>query len=56
MLCNCNSGLEKYPLHDARGIFVSYVCENCEKDIKEKYRKDIFENPHYQTDEPIEDY
>lgn len=53
--CNCNSGNIRYPLHDARGIFVSYVCEACEEEVQSKYRPEIFENPNYDACEPIDD-
>lgn len=52
--CPCGSGHEAWPLHDARGIFVSYVCEICEKEKRSRYRSEIFDNPNYETDEPIE--
>lgn len=55
--CFCGSGKERYPLFDARGIFVSYVCEQCEEEKRGHYRPDIFEDCNYYTDEPIdEDY
>jgi len=52
--CSCGSGLEKYPLEDARGIFVAYVCEKCENKVKAGYRSDIFEDGNYHADEQIE--
>lgn len=53
--CKCGSGRERYRLDDARGIFVAYVCEDCEEKVKSRYRKDIFEDSNYWTDEPIEE-
>lgn len=53
--CACGSGLVRRPLYDAKSIFVAYVCDLCEKRIKSKYRDDIFTNPSYWTDEPVEE-
>lgn len=53
--CDCGSGLPSFPLYDARGIFVSYICAGCEKSVKAKYRPEIFTNPTYWADEPIEE-
>jgi hypothetical protein len=53
--CFCGSGLPRYELTDARGIFVSFICDDCEKKVKSKYRKDIFDDPDYWCDEQIED-
>lgn len=55
--CNCGSGQIRTPIHDARGIFVAFVCDECEKDKLKGYRPEIFEDAHYEADEPIdEDY
>jgi hypothetical protein len=53
-LCRCGSGQEWYPLHDARGIFVAYVCDRCKQARMATYRPEVFTNPQYETDEPIE--
>jgi len=53
--CPCGSGLPRRTLEDARGIFCAFVCNECEAGKKAKYRADIFTNPNYFTDEPIED-
>lgn len=55
-LCRCGSEEEKFPLFDARGIFVSYVCEQCEEEVKSRYRSDIFTDCDYWTDEPVDEY
>jgi len=52
--CACGSKRERYPLYDARGIFVSYACEICETSKRSGYRPEIFTNPSYEADEPIE--
>lgn len=53
--CNCGSGKCKWELVDARGIFCTYVCDDCVEEKKSHYRKDIFEDSNYWTDEPIEE-
>lgn len=53
--CLCGSGLSSYALHDARGIFCAYVCEACEARQRARYRPEIFDNPRYAADEPIEE-
>jgi hypothetical protein len=53
--CICGSGKERYELVDARGIFCGYVCEDCEKEKKARYRPEIFEDGNYECDEQIED-
>jgi hypothetical protein len=52
--CSCGSGLPRYKLEDARGIFCAYVCEGCEKETKAKYRPEVFENASYEADEDID--
>ena len=42
-------------LYDARGIFVAYVCDKCEKRVKAKYRPEIFTNANYYADEAIDE-
>lgn len=53
-LCSCGSGLESWELYDARGIFCCRVCDRCEDEKTARYRPEIFTNPHYEADEPIE--
>lgn len=53
--CKCGSKRESYELLDARGIYVSRVCEKCEDEVRSKYRLEIFENMNYWADEPIEE-
>jgi hypothetical protein len=54
LTCRCGSGLPWRDLSDARGIYVARVCDACEAKVKAGYRKDIFENEDYETDEPID--
>ena len=52
--CACGSGEFPVAVHDARGIFVTYACSGCRKDRLAGYRDDIFTDPNYECDEPIE--
>jgi hypothetical protein len=54
-LCSCGSGLPREEVCDARGIFVAYVCPQCRERRLSGYRNDIFADPNYWTDEPIEE-
>jgi hypothetical protein len=47
--------LPTYWINDARGIPVGKVCERCEEAIRSKYRLDVFEDPNYWADEPVEE-
>ena len=53
--CTCGSELERYEVTDARGIFVAFVCAECEDRKLSGYRPEIFTNPNYWHDEPLED-
>lgn len=52
--CFCGSGLPMRKLNDARKIFVSHVCDECEDRTKRSYRPEIFTDPNYATTEPVE--
>jgi hypothetical protein len=54
-ICSCGSGLPRYPLRDARGIFCNYVCDVCEKQKMKAFRPEIFDDPNYETEEPIDE-
>jgi hypothetical protein len=51
--CPCKSGKMRRPRFDGYGIFLTFVCDDCEEEKMSKYRKDIEER--YETDEQIED-
>ena len=53
--CMCGSGKQRYDLTDARGIFCTYVCDDCEKEKRSRYRPEIFEDGAYECDEQIDD-
>jgi hypothetical protein len=40
--CSCGSGKFRRDLYDAAGIFVSFVCDDCEKDRRARYRPSVF--------------
>lgn len=45
---------QRRALVDARGIFCCYVCDACYEAKRARYRPDIFTDPNYWTDEPVE--
>ena len=45
----------RFPMYDARGIFLTYACDNCEVEKRLRYRPDVFTDPNYEADEPIDD-
>lgn len=52
--CPCGSGEPRRELKDARGIFCTFICDECEKEKRAEFRPDIFEDSNYWTDEPVE--
>ena len=56
--CPCGSGSENWEdIYDARGIYVTRVCDKCRKEKLSHYRQDIFTDSSYEVDEQIdEDY
>lgn len=53
--CPCGSGQPREELRDARGIFCTFICDNCEAEKRSRFRAEIFSDPAYDADEPIED-
>jgi hypothetical protein len=53
--CNCGSGLIREAKYDARGIFLTYTCEQCEKEKLSHYRSDVLTDSNYWHDEPIDE-
>lgn len=53
--CTCGSGEPPEAIHDARGIFVCYACDQCKREKLAGYRSDIFSDPDYWHDEPIDE-
>lgn len=52
--CPCGSGEWPEAVHDARGIFVAFVCSECRAEKLKGYRPDIFTDGDYWTDEAID--
>lgn len=52
--CDCGSDDERFPVYDARGIFLIYACDSCRDGKLGTYRPDVLEDPNYWADEPIE--
>jgi hypothetical protein len=50
-MCNCGSGLTRRELHDARGIFCTFVCDKCERRKRREFRDEIFSDPNYEADD-----
>jgi hypothetical protein len=53
--CSCGSGKPRSPQFDARGIFLTYTCDDCHDAKMAGYRPDVLTDPSYWTDEPIDD-
>lgn len=53
-LCPCGSGKPSRWLRDARGIECGRVCDACEERQRARYRPEIFTDPAYEAEEPIE--
>lgn len=51
-LCHCGSKLSRHALYDGYGIFLTYACNQCEKEKLKEFRCDIYE--HYEHDEPLD--
>lgn len=53
--CPCGSGQGAEAVYDARNIFVTFACDKCREERLSKYRPEIFTDPEYWTDEPIDE-
>jgi hypothetical protein len=53
--CDCPAHLPRRAIRDARNIFCCFVCDGCEEERRARYRPDIFTDPNYWHDEPIEE-
>jgi hypothetical protein len=51
----CDSGLYHEKICDARGIYVGKVCPKCREESLRRFRADIFTDPNYPTDEPVDE-
>jgi hypothetical protein len=50
--CFCGSGEQRRPIYDGYGIFLTNVCDKCERAKLKEFRQDIFTR--YECDEQIE--
>lgn len=53
--CSCGSGLNRTAHYDARGIFLTFACDKCEKEKLSQFRPDVLTDPNYPANEPIEE-
>ena len=51
--CLCGSGKPRSPQFDARGIFLTYTCDDCHDAKMARFRPDVLTDPFYWTDEPV---
>lgn len=49
--CNRNESWEEY---DARGIYLTRVCDKCQQAKLSIYRPEVLTNSNYEANEPIE--
>jgi hypothetical protein len=55
MRCPCGSSEDSWWEHDARGIPLARVCDQCfDERITKRYRADVLTDSNYWADEPIE--
>jgi len=52
--CPCGSGLTPSAAHDARGIFLTFVCNRCEERKMRAFRPEVLTDPCYDAEEPID--
>lgn len=53
-LCICGSGKGRIERRDARGIFLTFACEDCWPEKSRTYRADVLSDPNYWADEEID--
>jgi hypothetical protein len=53
--CSCGSEKERWAEYDARGIFLTFVCDDCRDEKLSHFRKDVLTDPNYWHDEPIDE-
>ena len=53
-LCSCGSQEIPWGEYDARGIFLTYVCDKCRNERLSRYRPDVLSDSNYWHDEPID--
>ena len=53
MKCQCGSEKPSWWEHDARGIPLARVCDDCKDNKLKVYRPEVLTDPNYETQEPI---
>lgn len=53
--CSCGSGKSRHGEYDARGIFLTFVCEDCRTRKLAGYRPDVLTDSNYWADESIDE-
>ena len=51
-----HDGQNTWDEYDARGIYLTKVCNNCVEAKLAVFREDVLTNPAYECDEPIEEH
>lgn len=52
--CSCGSGKYSDEIYDARGIYITSACEDCERDRLKGYRPEVLTDPDYDCEEQID--
>jgi hypothetical protein len=52
--CSCGSGLTREAAHDARGIFLAFVCDQCRAERLDGFRPEVLTDPDYECNEDVE--
>jgi hypothetical protein len=50
----CDRDVQAPQRMDARGIFITYACDECWPEIAKQYRPEVLTDSQYEADEPIE--
>ena len=53
--CPCGSGKYRSENYDARGIFLTFTCEDCHDRKMKEYRPEVLTDANYETSEPIDE-
>lgn len=48
--CGCGSKKPRRALYDGNGWFCSYVCDDCETEVRSRYRPEIMNHNYTQAD------
>jgi hypothetical protein len=53
--CDCGSKKERRAEFDARGIFLTYLCDDCMVEKLSRYRPEVLYDPKYDTYDDVVD-